>query len=62
MSTRNICFYGEMRKKLSLNYHQIPTLSVVLLSKFSYLASQKNRKPPDAYSGSSFDLSISDSR
>ena len=24
MSTYNICFYGELYRKLSFNYHQIP--------------------------------------
>ena len=30
MSTNNICFFTEKSGKLSLNYHQVPTLSVLL--------------------------------
>ena len=30
MSTNNICFYGELTK-FSFSYHQIPSLSVLLL-------------------------------
>ena len=30
MSTHNICFYGEISKIIPFNYHQVPSLSVLL--------------------------------
>ena len=45
MGTHNIRFCEE-NGKLSLNYHQIPTLSVLLLIQiFKYLMSHVIRKP-----------------
>ena len=36
MSIHNKCFYGEIWKILSLNYHQIPTLAVLLNMSLSF--------------------------
>ena len=37
MSTHNIRFYGELPRKLSFNFHQIPSLPALLATELHYL-------------------------
>ena len=41
MSTHNIDFYEEISKKISLKYHQIPTLSLLLIYSIQDMSLQR---------------------